>query len=140
MVAEEARTRTTAEWLGLLQELDIPCARANDLNEVLADPHLEAVGLLEDINDPCLGALRQLRSPFLVDGERFDQPSGNRVAPRLGQHTREVLERLGYDSDRIDQLVAEGVVVLGPRPDLEAPSQPLDRSQKGEKSHEEGLH
>ncbi len=80
--------RPTDEWLALLKPLAIPVMRANRLGEVEHDPHIEAVGLLERYAHPEIGDYRLVRPPV-----RFAKTPSNirRHAPRLGEHTDEVL-------------------------------------------------
>ncbi|HSJ98969.1 MAG TPA: CoA transferase, partial [Myxococcota bacterium] len=82
-------TRSTAEWLELLAG-KVPVAPVHDLAEALASPW--AAGLIETVDHEAKPrGLRLLREPFRIDGER---PSLGR-APRLGEHTDEVLAEVG---------------------------------------------
>jgi formyl-CoA transferase/CoA:oxalate CoA-transferase len=99
--------RSNAELLGPLRAAGVPCAPVNDLGQMLADGQPQAIGALAELDDPEYGHLRLSNLPFFIDG------APGRVsarAPRLGEHTREVLGALGYDAARIDGLFAQGVV------------------------------
>jgi crotonobetainyl-CoA:carnitine CoA-transferase CaiB-like acyl-CoA transferase len=112
-VARLALTRSSAEWLETLKAEDVPCARVNTLDELEHDPHLAAVGIFEELTDDTLGAYRQLRSPFRVGGktgEASPETTGRR-APRLGEHSVEVLEEAGYAANAIEALLEAGVLV-----------------------------
>ncbi len=109
MVAAEAATRTTDEWLDLLGELDVPCARVNRLGDLPTDPHLEAVGAFEEVDGGALGPLRQLRSPFAVNGQASQQAAPDTGAARLGAHTREILQEAGYAPAEIDAMLESGL-------------------------------
>lgn len=89
LLGETLRLRTTAEWLALCERLEIPACRMAALEDISQDPHLQAVRFFEDVDHPSEGTLRTMRSPVLFDGER---PS-LKPAPRLGQHTHEILGR-----------------------------------------------
>jgi crotonobetainyl-CoA:carnitine CoA-transferase CaiB-like acyl-CoA transferase len=88
MVDEVTCTRTTDEWLQLLKPLNIPVVRMNRLDNLLDDPHLAAVGLFERHQHPDAGPYVVMRPPV-----NYSATPANirRHAPRLGQHTAEVL-------------------------------------------------
>jgi crotonobetainyl-CoA:carnitine CoA-transferase CaiB-like acyl-CoA transferase len=80
-------SRSTAEWLEALHEVDIPACPVNSLNDLFSDPHLQAVGFFEEIEHPTEGKLKVCRFPV-----RFSEsPSSlQRLAPNLGEHNGEV--------------------------------------------------
>lgn len=91
LLAETMKERTTAQWLKLLHELEIPAAPLNTPGELFDDPHLNAVGLFETVATPN-GPVRfpgvptwLSRTPGRVAGP----------APELGAHTAAVLDELG---------------------------------------------
>jgi crotonobetainyl-CoA:carnitine CoA-transferase CaiB-like acyl-CoA transferase len=105
-VAEEMANRSTAEWIELLERSDIPVQRMNSLEDILADPHLAATGYFTTIEHPSEGRLRAAGVP----SEWSDShPGYRRHAPRLGEHSREVLGTAGYSDQRIAELIAAGV-------------------------------
>jgi crotonobetainyl-CoA:carnitine CoA-transferase CaiB-like acyl-CoA transferase len=87
---------------------DVPVATAYTAADIFTDPHMTARGDLVTVDDPVVGALRQ-QAPFpRRAGETVAPPSG---APRLGEHTREVLhEVLGLSYADIDQYAEQGVI------------------------------
>ncbi len=102
-LAEIMRTRSTADWLELMNQADIPAAPMLTLDNVVTDPHLEAVGMFQLVDHPTEGVVRQLRPPT-----RWSEspPTVRLPAPSLGQHTAEVLREAGLDAARIDHIVA----------------------------------
>jgi crotonobetainyl-CoA:carnitine CoA-transferase CaiB-like acyl-CoA transferase len=108
IIAESTPDRTTDEWIGLLRELDIPHARVNRLDELLDDPHLRQAGMFAKMDHPTEGSLVSVRSPFSLLGNALGAP--DRLAPRLGQDTREVLAEAGYDAQAIEDLIGAGAV------------------------------
>ncbi len=102
-------TRTTQEWLDLFEPTSVPINRVNTLEEVAEDPHLVETGFWQMVDHPSEGRLRTTAFPVNF----FDTPaeSNRRHAPRLGEHTREVLREAGYDEARIDALIAAGAAV-----------------------------
>jgi crotonobetainyl-CoA:carnitine CoA-transferase CaiB-like acyl-CoA transferase len=105
LVAEEMRKRSTAEWLAALEAADIPVERMNSLADILADPHLAAIGYFGTVEHPSEGRLRTLAVPSEWSESA---PGYRRHAPRLGEHTREVLAEAGYDEAAIERLLASG--------------------------------
>ena len=104
-VAEQMKTRTTAEWIEALERADIPVQRMNSLADIVADPHLAATGYFSTIEHPTEGRLRSMAVP----SEWSESPPRyRRHAPRLGEHTREVLGEAGLSAAQIDALLASG--------------------------------
>lgn len=63
IVAEIVAKRSSAEWLDLLRKVDIPVARYNTLDDVLRDPHLEAVSMFQQRQHPTAGEYLSVRHP-----------------------------------------------------------------------------
>jgi crotonobetainyl-CoA:carnitine CoA-transferase CaiB-like acyl-CoA transferase len=105
LVAEEMRKRTTAEWIAALEAADIPVQRMNSLADILADPHLAAIGYFSSVQHPSEGRLRAMAVPSEWSES---EPGYRRHAPRLGEHTREVLAEAGLAADEIERLIASG--------------------------------
>ena len=108
LIAEVAPGRTTAEWLGLCAEAGIPAARANEIGELFDDEHLRAVGFFERHDHPSEGATVLARPPV---GMSKSPASIRRLAPRLGQHGREILSELGYEAAVIAEMRASGALI-----------------------------
>jgi len=105
MVAEEMKKRTTAQWVEALERADIPVQRMNSIDDIVADPHLAAIGYLEAVEHPTEGRIKSLAVPSEWSQSR---PGYRRHAPRLGEHTREVLREAGLTEERIDSLLQSG--------------------------------
>ena len=95
-------SRTTAEWTRILEELEIPNAPVKSLDDLIEDPHLQAVGLFETLMDTDGSTLRMTGVPVLIDGERPPV----RMPPRLGEHTREVLLAAGVPPQQVEALAS----------------------------------
>ena len=87
--------KTTEEWLRLLKEAHVPASHANEIGEVLEDPHLNASGLFQKREHPTEGSYIEVRQPVRFSG--FDYPESTH-APTIGQHTAEVNRDLGLES------------------------------------------
>tara|TARA_R110001592_G_scaffold109810_1_gene305757 strand:+ start:493 stop:1686 length:1194 start_codon:yes stop_codon:yes gene_type:complete len=101
-------TRSSAEWLQRLDAAGVPCAPILMRSEVLEHEQVKANDILTEYAHPVLGRVRQPRP-----AARFEHgdPERQPLAPRLGEHNRDVLDELGFDSESIAALVRDGVVV-----------------------------
>jgi crotonobetainyl-CoA:carnitine CoA-transferase CaiB-like acyl-CoA transferase len=105
-VAGEMVKRTSAEWLRLLMEADIPVTPLNSVDDVIQDPHLAESGFYVSTAHPTEGKLRTMAAP----GRWSATPPGElRPAPRLGEHSAEVLAEAGYTRAEIEALIAARV-------------------------------
>jgi len=101
-------TRTLAEWIGLAAEHDVPMGPAyRSVLEAADDPHVKSRGVIHTQAHPRLGEFTYIGEAGRVAGQPYRV---TRPAPDLGEHTREVLEELGYDSAAIDALAGGGVI------------------------------
>ncbi|MFO1169144.1 MAG: CoA transferase [Rhodoblastus sp.] len=94
-------TRTSAEWLDFFERADIPSGPMHDLDALIDDPHLRAVGFLKSVTHPSEGDLR-LVGPA-ANWSRT-QPAIERQAPRLGEHGEEILRESGFTEAEIEAL------------------------------------
>jgi len=111
-VAEVMVTRTSDQWLAALEAADIPVARLHTTQSLLDDPHLRAVGFFREIDHPSEG---RIRTPAPV-GRYGETPAAlHRPAPRIGEHSVELLREAGYGDNEIEALLASGAT-LQPAP------------------------
>ncbi|MEM6661578.1 MAG: CaiB/BaiF CoA-transferase family protein [Pseudomonadota bacterium] len=100
-------TNTTAHWAGVLDGADVPCIPVLTRREAVHHPHVAAAGAVEIYEHPEAGPVRQARPA----AQFSETPAGiRRPAPRLGEHTDEVLGEAGYSVDEIAGLRATGVL------------------------------
>ena len=98
---------STDELIELFSENGIPVSRANRRHEVVSDPQVQALGLLEDFHHPRGGEMVQPRAPVQFDGT----PSlTRRCSPEVGEHTLDVLTELGLELQEIRTLAGEGAI------------------------------
>lgn len=101
IVAEVAGSKTTQEWIEICDEHSIPCNPVLDLEDLMEDPHLEAVGLMQVVDHPTEGPYRTVRDPVAYDSISTEL---RRHAPVPGEHTVEVMRELEWSDDEIDAL------------------------------------
>jgi len=95
-----------------LNDAGVPAGPVHTAEDVFACPQVAARGVLMEVHDPEVGDYRFARTPPTLSAAP-DLPA--RAAPALGEHSREVLEKIaGFRPDEVDALAAAGVVQLGP--------------------------
>jgi crotonobetainyl-CoA:carnitine CoA-transferase CaiB-like acyl-CoA transferase len=101
--------RTTAEWLERLDAADVPCAPILRRSEIIHNEQVVARGIVTEIDQPSVGKVRQPRPAARFE---LNEAAIGGPAPRIGEHTREVLVELGYDDAAIERMVEEKAVRL----------------------------
>src|SRR5580658_2481308 len=103
-MAEYLAQRTTAEWLERLDAADVPCAPILRRGEIIHNEQVVARGIIAELDQPMIGRIRQPKpaARFEVNEAVIGGP-----APRVGEHTRDVLRELGYGDAAIDKMIGE---------------------------------
>jgi formyl-CoA transferase len=99
--------KTSAEWNGLLAAAGVPCGPVYRYDQVFADAHVKHRQMAVAVEHPKAGQITITNTPLQLS----KTPGRVRLpAPTLGQHTNDILRRLGYDEATMAQYHAEGVV------------------------------
>lgn len=98
--------RTTDEWVTTFERLDVPHSRVSSLEDLLSDPHLQAVGFF-DATDDTLDRARSVPQPVRTHGAEVTR---DRRAPLLGENSLQLLGELGYGDQEARSMVSRGVV------------------------------
>lgn len=101
LVGDVAATKTTDEWLTLLDDADIPAMRCNSIKDVTVDPHLRGSGFIHERDHPDVGKYLAMKHPVNFEKTPADI---RREPPRLGEHTDEILRELGFDDDAVSRM------------------------------------
>jgi crotonobetainyl-CoA:carnitine CoA-transferase CaiB-like acyl-CoA transferase len=109
LIAERLRARPSAEWIREFEAAGVPVGPVNRIGDMLADPQVAAREMVLEVDHPRAGRVKTLGTPV-----KFSDTPGSvrRPAPLLGEHTREVLDELGYTPQEIEALQREGAVQL----------------------------
>lgn len=102
--------RPAAEWIPALREAGIPAGPVHSLDQVFADPQVQALEMVSEATTDAGKVLKLMRGPITVDGVL---PPIRNAPPSLGQDSRAVLRDLGIAEGDIDALVNAGVVGCG---------------------------
>lgn len=111
VVAEALAEDTSAAWLARLAGAGIPASRLQTVEELANDEHLRQTGVVAFEEHPTEGRIRTLGVASRWSG---GTPAARGHAPRLGEHSGEVLAEAGVAADVIERLIADGVVVAAP--------------------------
>jgi crotonobetainyl-CoA:carnitine CoA-transferase CaiB-like acyl-CoA transferase len=108
--AEGLKQKTTAEWLEIFDRTDVPAMPFQTLDELMEDPHLKDIGFFERIDHPTEGRIWNMKLPNKISGgARRDF----RPAPKIGQHSVEILREAGLSDAEIARLIADGATIDG---------------------------
>jgi crotonobetainyl-CoA:carnitine CoA-transferase CaiB-like acyl-CoA transferase len=99
--------QTTAEWLERLDAADVPCAPILRRSEIVKNEQVVARGIITELDQPGVGRIRQPKpaAQFALNQSAIKGP-----APRIGEHSREVLRELGYSDAEIEKMITEKAV------------------------------
>ena len=98
-------TRSTAEWLELLDPAVLPVTPLNGPDDLIGNPQLEATGFWKTQAHPSEGNIRMTDFPVGFAGSPVPEA---RPAPRLGEHSLEVLREAGFGEAELERLLASG--------------------------------
>ncbi|HEY1234715.1 MAG TPA: CoA transferase [Candidatus Binatia bacterium] len=104
------RQRERAEWIERLEANDVPVSPLYDMREVLEDPQVRHLALVEETTHPRAGKLKFIGAPVRYEGLSQASP---KPPPMVGEHSAEILKELGYGTKQIGELVAQKVTQLG---------------------------
>ena len=106
-LAKTFATRDRSEWLKRLEEHDVPAGPLYNMTEVVADPQVRHLGLVEELEHPEVGKLR-----FVGPSVNYHGLSKREVKPPplLGEHTSAILAEMGYVAADIAEMERQGIV------------------------------
>jgi formyl-CoA transferase len=109
LLTERLQTRTTDEWMVLFDEAGLPAGPVLEIPDALAHPQTLARDMIVETDHPTAGKVKGIGLPIRFSGGRSD---ARLAAPLLGQHTRAVLQELGYSDQEVDALARDKAVLV----------------------------
>ena len=109
ILSEKLSRRNAAEWLARLEAVGVPASPVLSIGDMLADPQVLARDMVVEVEHSRIGRTRALGSPVKFSATPTRIVRG---APRLGEHTCEILAEYGYDNNEIEALADAGDVIL----------------------------
>jgi len=108
--AEGLKQKTSAEWIAIFERVDVPAMQYHTLESLLEDEHLRDVGFFRKIRHPTEGTIVDMALPNQsTAGARTDFMP----APKIGQHSVEILREAGYSDAEVAQMIASGATLDG---------------------------
>lgn len=108
-LGEATSKLTMDELVERLHRANVPHSAVNTLDKVIADPQVQAVGQLEDMEHPVLGDFTIVNTPITFNGEYLQHTN---APPAVGADTASVLAELGIEASEIDALLEAGVIEI----------------------------
>ena len=106
-IAAYTRTKTSAEWIDVLNDAGVPCGPIYTIDKMFDDPQVKHLGLAAPVHSPVLGDIRVVGQAVNMSRAPRDIRS---ATPGLGEHTEDILSDLGYDAATIARFRDDSVV------------------------------
>jgi crotonobetainyl-CoA:carnitine CoA-transferase CaiB-like acyl-CoA transferase len=99
--------KTTGEWIEVLEKAGVPCGPVNYRATIFDDPHALAHNMIWSLENPVSGPYEMVGNPIKFTKTPIKATKG---APALGENSMEIVKRLGYSDEQIEDLKKQGVI------------------------------
>jgi formyl-CoA transferase len=106
-MCEITRTRSSDDWVQLMNDGGVPCGPIYSMDQVFEDPQVKHLGMAAPVHHPELGDIELVGQPIKLNRTPSEMRT---VTPAQGEHTDTVLGELGYDADAIAALRSEKAI------------------------------
>ncbi|WP_240376844.1 CaiB/BaiF CoA transferase family protein [Bacillus piscicola] len=106
MLNDTFQSKTKDEWVEIIEKAGVPCGPVNKFSDVLNDPHVKEREMVVEKEHPKLGTFQMLGIPVKLSRTPGQIES---IPPGLGEHSEEVLKRLGYTDEEIESFSKNGI-------------------------------
>ena len=100
-------SKTSAEWVGILNAAGVPCGPIYTMDQVFADPQVKHLGVATPVEHPRLGTLHLLGQAVKLSRTPASLAA---ASPERGEHSEEILREAGYDAAAIEQFKSKGII------------------------------
>ncbi len=107
LIEEVTITKTSNEWVEMLEKVGVPCGPINSIDKVFDDPQVQHLGIAQEIETIPFGETKLVGQPFNLSRS---SSSMKRRPPEKGEHNEDVLGDLGFSEEELDALKEKNII------------------------------
>jgi crotonobetainyl-CoA:carnitine CoA-transferase CaiB-like acyl-CoA transferase len=107
LIEEVTITKTSNEWVEMLEKVGVPCGPINSIDKVFDDPQVKHLGIAQEIETIPFGETKLVGQPFNLSRS---SSSMKRRPPEKGEHNEDVLGDLGFSAEELDTLKEKNII------------------------------
>ena len=106
-MSRSLKTKTSAEWVDIMNKGGVPCGPIYRMDEVFADPQVKHMQIRAEVDHPRLGKIGLFNQPIKLSRTPAKLAT---ATPERGEHTQEVLQEIGFTKNEVDEFKSKGIV------------------------------
>ena len=107
LIEEVTITKTSNEWVEMLEKVGVPCGPINSIDKVFDDPQVKHLGIAQEIETIPFGDTKLVGQPFNLSRS---SSSMKRRPPEKGEHNEDVFGDLGFSAEELDDLKEKNII------------------------------